>query len=172
MKTVVHIPTSTSSAQASGGQTPGGENAPSPGTESPSMPEYGYGYGNDSRIRTRPRPGQEAAFRAKRSSSESKSYSPFWPLLLGTLAMLGWLGFQTQQLFNERQALQLGYASQQQTVDNAGKLRASLDALAADTQRMADGGNPNAKLLVDELRKRGITINAAAPAVTRPDAAK
>jgi hypothetical protein len=48
-------------------------------------------------------------------------------------------------------------------VDNAGKLRASLDALAVDTQRLAEAGNPSAKLLVDELRKRGITINPAAP---------
>lgn len=100
-------------------------------------------------------------------------YSPFVPVLLGTLALLGWLGFQTQQLLNERQALQAAYLSQQQTVDNAGKLRASLDALAADTQRMADSGNPNARLLVNELRKRGITINPAAstpPASTLPAA--
>lgn len=111
--------------------------------------------------------------RAHRSRSQMRAmpepvvpHSPFWPLLLGSLALLGWLGFQTQQLLNERQTLQGGYASQQQTVDSAGKLRASLDALAADTQRMADGGNPNAKLLVDELRKRGITISTAATSST------
>ena len=93
--------------------------------------------------------------------AKAAPYSAFVPLLLGGLAVLGWLGFQTQQLFMERQALQTAYASQQPTVDNAGKLRASLDALAADTQRMADGGNPNARALVDELKKRGVTINAA-----------
>ena len=75
--------------------------------------------------------------------------------------MLGWLCFQTLQLFIERHALQTTYASPQPTVDNAGKLRASLDALAADTQRMADGGNPYARALVDELNKRGVTINSA-----------
>lgn len=53
----------------------------------------------------------------------------------------------------ERQALQTAYASQQQTVDNSAKLRASLDTLAADTQRLADAGNPNARALVDELKK-------------------
>jgi hypothetical protein len=57
-------------------------------------------------------------------------------------------------------------------VDNAGKLRASLDALAADTQRLADTGNANAALLVAELKKRGITINPnpspPAPAVAKP----
>ncbi|MDP1646885.1 MAG: hypothetical protein Q8M01_01595 [Rubrivivax sp.] len=99
-------------------------------------------------------------------------HSPFVPLLLGALALLGWLGFQTHQLANERAVLLAAHASQQQTVDSAGKLRASLDALAADTQRMAEAGNPSAKLLVDELRKRGITINAAAPGAQRPAATK
>jgi hypothetical protein len=92
----------------------------------------------------------------------SGPHSPFLPMLLSAVAVLGWLGFQTQQLLGERQSLQAAYLSQQQTVESAGKLRASLDALAADTQRMADAGNPNARLLVEELRKRGITINPAA----------
>lgn len=99
-------------------------------------------------------------------------HSPFVPLLLGALALLGWLGYQTHLLLVERSALQAAHASQQQTVDSAGKLRLSLDALAADTQRMAEAGNPNAKLLVDELRKRGITINAAATGGNRSAAAK
>jgi hypothetical protein len=90
--------------------------------------------------------------------------SLFVPVLLATLALLGWLVFQTLQLAKEREALQSAFASQQQTVDNAAKLRASLDAVAADTQRLADSGNPNAKLLVDELRKRGITISTTATA--------
>ena len=120
--------------------------------------EPGYGYRARSRSQSRTAP------------AEPGPSSPFLPMLLGGLALFGWLAFQTYQLLNERRGLQAGYASQQQTVDNASKLRASLDALAADTQRLADGGNPNAKLL-DELRKRGITINTSptstAPATTR-----
>ena len=95
------------------------------------------------------------------------SRSAFAPLLLGGLAVLGWLGFQTWQFYVERQALQAAYASQQQTVDGAAKLRASLDTLAADTQRLADVGNPNARTLVDELKKRGVTISTT-PANTAP----
>ena len=87
--------------------------------------------------------------------------SAFLPLLLAGLALLGWLAFQAQQQVAERQLLQTAYASQQSTVDNAGKLRASLDVLAADTQRLADSGNPNAWALVEELKKRGVTINSA-----------
>lgn len=92
------------------------------------------------------------------------AYGPFVPLLLGLLAVLSWFGFQTWLLTEERTTLQSAHAGQQQTVDNAAKLRASLDALAADTQRLADAGNPNARLLVEKLRKRGITINPNAPA--------
>jgi len=99
------------------------------------------------------------------------AHGPFVPLLLLTGALLLAFGMQTVQLLRERQALQAAHAGQQQTVDNAGKLRASLDALAADTQRLADAGNPNAALLVNELRKRGITINAAAQAAPPAPAA-
>ena len=90
--------------------------------------------------------------------------------------MLAALGWQTWVLVSERSALNTAYGGQQQTVDNAGKLRGSLDALAADTQRLADAGNASAALLVAELRKRGITINAkagaAAPAEAAPAAVK
>lgn len=102
--------------------------------------------------------------------------SAFVPLLLGGLALLGWLGFQAQQLMVERLGLQTAYASQQQTVDNSAKLRASLDTLAADTQRLADSGNASARTLVDELKKRGVTINSAntpsTPAVPAASAAR
>lgn len=93
--------------------------------------------------------------------------SVFVPVLLLALALVGWVGFQTVQLVGERQQLTLLHASQNAQVDAATKLRASLDTMASATARLADAGNVNARLLVDELRKRGITINpsaAAAPA--------
>jgi hypothetical protein len=123
----------------------------------------------------------QAAARSRSSSSSAQAasrkaaaapHSAFVPLLIGLVALLVWLGFQTWLLADERAALQAAHQSQQQTVDNAGKLRASLDALAADTQRLADTGNANAALLVAELKKRGITINPnpspPAPAVAKP----
>ena len=93
------------------------------------------------------------------------------PVLLFGLAVLAVLGWQTWVLASERSALNTAFEGQQQTVDNAGKLRASLDGLAADTQRLADRGNPNAALLVTELKKRGITINPQAAAATAAAAA-
>jgi hypothetical protein len=103
--------------------------------------------------------------------SPPTALSVFVPVLICALTLLAWFVFQSILLLNDREALQASHLSQQQTVDNAGKLRASLDALAADTQRMADAGNPNAALLVTELRKRGITITvpaAVAPAAPTP----
>jgi hypothetical protein len=93
--------------------------------------------------------------------------SAFVPVLLCALTLLVWFAFQAVLLLGDRDALQATRQAQQATVDNAGKLRASLDSLAVDTQSMADGGNPSAKLLIDELHKHGITINPTAPA-TRP----
>jgi len=100
--------------------------------------------------------------RTERARPKAVEHSAFVPLLLGGLALLVVLGYQTYVLVVERDALNATHTGQQQTVDNAGKLRNSLDALAADTQRLADIGNPNAGLLVAELRKRGISINPQA----------
>ena len=95
---------------------------------------------------------------------ETQRYSAFVPVLLFGLAVLAVLGWQAWLLSSERDALSTAHINQQQTVDNAGKLRTSLDALAADTQRLAEAGNGNAALLVTELKKRGITINPNATA--------
>ncbi len=105
-----------------------------------------------------------AATSAAANKHAAAPHSAFVPLLLAGLAVLVVLGWQTYLLASEREALNNAHATQQQTVDNAGKLRASLDALAADTQRLAERGNANAALLVTELKKRGITINPQAAA--------
>jgi hypothetical protein len=101
---------------------------------------------------------------APASASAPRQHGAFLPLLLFGLALLSTLGWQTWLLASERDALNIAHANQQQTVDNAGKLRASLDTLAADTQRLADAGNASAALLVAELKKRGVTINPQAAA--------
>jgi hypothetical protein len=107
--------------------------------------------------------GEPPAVRGVASRVPPALASAFVPVLLCALTLLVWFAFQSVLLLGDRDALQATRQAQQATVDNAGKLRASLDALAVDTQRLAEAGNPSAKLLVDELRKRGITINPAAP---------
>lgn len=90
---------------------------------------------------------------------------PLVPLLVLGLAFLAWVAFQTVMLARERNAFSTLRATQEQQMQEATKLRQALDGLARDTARLADGGNAGAKLIVDELRKRGVTINPAAPPV-------
>jgi hypothetical protein len=101
-------------------------------------------------------------------TSGMRVYSPFAPLLLIGCAVLGWMGFQTHQLMSERSNLDAARTNQAQPLEQSRKLRAALDSIAASTQRLADSGDPNAKQLVDELKKRGITINPSAPSTNPP----
>ena len=88
--------------------------------------------------------------------------TPFVPLGLLALAVLVWVGFQAVQLTLERQRLAAVLANQDSLVLNSQKLRANLDSLATETAKLAEQGNPNARLLVDQLRQRGVTINTQA----------
>ena len=102
---------------------------------------------------------------AERASS---AHGPFLPLLLGLLALAGWSLFQAVQLARERSELKSAVAAQEPQVVQSQKLRAALDSIATQTQRLADGGNADAALIVEELRKRGVTIDAKSAAGARP----
>ena len=85
--------------------------------------------------------------------------STFLPFLIVLLVLIGWFAFQSVQLFEERGALSASREAQEPQVQNSSKLRASLDAMARETARPAKQGNANARLLIDELQKRGVTVN-------------
>lgn len=94
--------------------------------------------------------------------------SPFAPVLLIALAMTAWFGFQAYQLVRERQQLAQLRRVQDGPVEAAAKVRASLDSVATATALLADRGNANARGIVEELRRRGITINQPGPAASAP----
>ncbi len=91
--------------------------------------------------------------------------SAFLPIVLLGLTLLVSTGYQTVQLAREEDALASLLAQQQQPLENSQKLRASLDAIAKQTQLLANKGNANARLIVEALNKRGVTINPDAPPV-------
>lgn len=132
------------------------------------LPERRSPAERESRSRSGSTSRSSSSSSSSQRASSDRAHSPFVPTLLAGLSVAGWLGFQGYQLVLERDALLAAHAQQQQTVDSAAKLRGSLDALAADTQRLATAGNPNARLLVEELRKRGVTINPSATSATPP----
>jgi len=90
--------------------------------------------------------------------------SPFIPLLLFFLVWLAWAVFQTVQLNEETKTLRQLKTNQEQALQQAQRARQTLDVLAAETQKLADAGNPNAQRVIDGLRKRGITVNRPNPA--------
>ena len=77
--------------------------------------------------------GQKTVVAMHAAMPAAQPHSVFLPLLLFGLAVLAVLSWQTWVLARERSALNTAFEGQQQTVNNAGKLRASLDGLAADT---------------------------------------
>ena len=87
--------------------------------------------------------------------------SVFVPALLMAIALVGWLAFQGVQLVFEKQQLGLAQANSEVQEQAAIKLRAALDAVATSTAKLATDGNSNARVIVEELRKRGVTINPA-----------
>jgi hypothetical protein len=87
-----------------------------------------------------------------------------FPVCLVLVAFVVWTGFQTSQLMRERVTLKAILTSQEAPVQEAAKLRTQLDSIARGTQELANQGNQNAKTIVVELQKRGITINLPAPA--------
>jgi len=93
-------------------------------------------------------------------------YSPFVPLLLLVIAAIAWPAFQCYQLVNEKQGLATVHANQTRQFEDATKMRTTLDSLARETAILAEKGNPGAKLIVNELARRGVTINPNAAATT------
>lgn len=87
-----------------------------------------------------------------------------WPAVTFlTIALLTWVGFQTFQIVRERVALQRLKTGQEASLRQAGKVRAQLDSIARRTLELAQQGNPGAAAIVEELAKRGVTINPNAP---------
>lgn len=109
------------------------------------------------------RPLRTATVAPTAAAAQPAGMSPFLPIVVIGLALLAWFAFQASQLRLERDTVQVAIASQDKQVEESKKLRDSLDALARGTAQLADGGNAGARLIVDELKKRGVTISPNQP---------
>lgn len=89
----------------------------------------------------------------------------FFPLLVLSTALLAWFGFQSNELYQERNRLQIAKTAQEETFTKSQKMRSQLDVIAAGTQKLADSGNTGAQTVVNAMKARGITINPAATGV-------
>ena len=91
------------------------------------------------------------------------TYSPFLPLLLIAATLLILTIFQSTQLIRERSALNQVKINQDNPIQESQKVRSQLESIAKKTAQLAEQGNPNARLIVEELKKSGVTINPNFP---------
>jgi len=98
-------------------------------------------------------------------ASQQERPSPWLAVTLVTFTVVAWFAFQTYQLVRERSSLQSVRAAQEPTIEQAQKLRAQLDAISKKTLELAQQGNSGAALIVEQLAKRGVTINPNPPTV-------
>jgi len=101
-------------------------------------------------------------------ASHPRVASPFVPILLLSIGLLIWAGAQMFVMLSEHSRLKTLLSNQAAPYAASQKLRGQLDAIASGTQRLSDQGNKNARLVVDELRKRGITITPGTAPGTLP----
>jgi hypothetical protein len=92
------------------------------------------------------------------------------PLALVVITLFVWAGFQTYQLVRDRQALHALRAGQESKIQSAAKVRVRFDTITRKTAELAAQGNAGAKLIVEELRKSGVTFppGPSAPAPAPP----
>ena len=88
------------------------------------------------------------------------------PVTLLSVAMAGFLCFQTSLLFADRTSLHQAYDQQTKPIEQVAKVKGQLDALAVGTLALSKQGNKDAATIIAQLKKAGIDVAepAAAPA--------
>ena len=103
--------------------------------------------------------------------ARAQRWSVFVPVFLLALTYVAWTVFQTTQLVVERNALQTLRSNQDKQVEESKKVRERFESLSRETQLLANRGNRGAQLIMEELRRRGITITTDVPSQPPPSAA-
>ena len=78
------------------------------------------------------------------------------PLILTLAALTFYFGFQTLQLLSERSNLVMVKSSQEAAAQEAQKIQAQFKTLVSKTGELADKGHAGAKMVMEELLKRGV----------------
>jgi hypothetical protein len=79
-------------------------------------------------------------------------------ILITLVALLLWFGFQSVQLWRERGNLSAVKANQEGAIQESEKIRLQFQGLMTKTSELANQGHVGAKLIIEELQKRGIGV--------------
>jgi hypothetical protein len=80
------------------------------------------------------------------------------PLLIIVVALLVSFGFQTFQLARERANLSEVKSRQDGAIQEAEKIRVQFESLISNTSTLAEKGHAGARMVVEELQRRGVGV--------------
>ena len=93
------------------------------------------------------------------ASASHRSDSVSLPVILIIVSLLVLMGFQTYQAVQDRETLLDLQRAQEPTIQQAIKVRQQLETLAGGTAQLATEGDENAKAIVDEMKRQGVTLS-------------
>jgi preprotein translocase subunit SecF len=82
-------------------------------------------------------------------------------LTITIVSLILWFGFQSFQLVRDRSSLRLVKANQDTAMQESEKIRAQFQTLMMKTAQLANQGHAGAKMVIDELQKRGVGVGVA-----------
>ena len=82
-------------------------------------------------------------------------------VIITLVALLLWFGFQSLQLWRERGNLGAVKANQETVIQESENIRLQFQSLVEKTSEVANQGHAGARMIIDELHKRGIGVPAA-----------
>jgi len=93
------------------------------------------------------------------------------PFIITMAALTVYFGFQTVQLISERGNLGQVKSSQEAAIQEAQKVQTQFRNLVTKTGQLADQGHAGAKMVMEELQKRGLGASpeAAPPETKMPE---
>ena len=82
----------------------------------------------------------------------------FLPFLGLSIALLTLVFFQTSIFYMDREMIEAAKNNQHSAFEESKKARIQFESIVKGTARLAQDGNANAKIILNDLRKKGITI--------------
>ena len=79
-------------------------------------------------------------------------------LTITIVSLILWFGFQAFQLVRDRSGLRLLKANQETAIQESAKIRTQFQTLMTKTAELANQGHAGARMVIDELQKRGVGI--------------
>ena len=98
----------------------------------------------------------DEAERVDSAIAQERAYSNL-PFILTLAALIIYFGFQTLQLLGERSNMTVVKSNQEAAIQEAQKVQAQFKNLVDKTSELADQGHAGAKMVMEELLKRGVS---------------